>query len=174
MTLEHGKAVKYFHELMRQPAPASPVQLTPERWELRTDLIAEECKELDEAYEAGDLVAFADACADLVYVVIGTAVEAGIPFDKVFEEVHRSNMAKASKCERCRDHLGYIIDRTRDKQGEWLACPDCDGTTRIVRYREDGKVLKPEGWTPPDIQRIMEDSSGTGASAPNGVREGGS
>jgi predicted HAD superfamily Cof-like phosphohydrolase len=25
-------------------------------------------------------------------------------------------------------------------------------------YREDGKVLKPEGWTPPDIKSIIENA----------------
>jgi predicted HAD superfamily Cof-like phosphohydrolase len=32
--------------------------------------------------------------ADLVYVVIGTAIQYGIPFDAVFAEVHRANMSK--------------------------------------------------------------------------------
>jgi predicted HAD superfamily Cof-like phosphohydrolase len=24
-----------------------------------------------------------------------------------------------------------------------------------VRKREDGKILKPEGWTPPDVEGVM-------------------
>jgi predicted HAD superfamily Cof-like phosphohydrolase len=155
MTLAHGKAVKHFHQLMGQPAPDKPGLISDERWELRTDLIVEEFKEIDEAWEKGDLVALADGCADLVYVVIGMAVEFGIPFDKVFEEVNRSNMAKSSKCERCAGHVGYVVDGDK-----WAACPDCGGTQRIVKYSEAGKVLKPEGWTPPEIQRIMEEAAG--------------
>jgi len=29
-----------------------------------------------------------------------------------------------------------------------------------VLRREDGKIQKPEGWTPPDIKRILEDHNG--------------
>lgn len=62
--------------------------------ELRYDLLAEEVNELADAYEAQDLVAIADAIADIVYVLVGTALLKGIPFDEVFAEVHRSNMTK--------------------------------------------------------------------------------
>lgn len=36
----------------------------------------------------------ADALADMVYVVHGTALAYGIPLDEVLAEVHRSNMSK--------------------------------------------------------------------------------
>jgi predicted HAD superfamily Cof-like phosphohydrolase len=29
-----------------------------------------------------------------------------------------------------------------------------DGRRKVVR-REDGKILKPEGWTPPDIEGVL-------------------
>lgn len=65
---------------------------------LRKNLISEEYKELMEALDMDDgpekTVAIADAMADLLYVVNGTAVSFGIPLDDVFEEVHRSNMSK--------------------------------------------------------------------------------
>lgn len=61
---------------------------------LRCDLISEECIELGQAIEQRDIVEVADALADLLYVTIGTALEFGIPIDKVFAEVHRSNMTK--------------------------------------------------------------------------------
>jgi predicted HAD superfamily Cof-like phosphohydrolase len=44
--------------------------------------------------------------------------------NEVFEEVHRSNMAK-------------LVD------GKPLK-------------RADGKVIKPEGWTPPDIEGVIK------------------
>ena len=62
--------------------------------DLRLRLIKEEVKELKEAMEADDIVEIADAVADICYVAIGTATVKGIPFDKVFAEVHRSNMTK--------------------------------------------------------------------------------
>jgi predicted HAD superfamily Cof-like phosphohydrolase len=32
-----------------------------------------------------------------------------------------------------------------------------DKETGKVRKREDGKVLKPEGWTPPNLGRFLND-----------------
>jgi len=64
--------------------------------DLRIELLAEEVRELCEAAKAGDIVKIADGIADVAYVVIGTAVAYGIPFDAVFAEVHRSNMTKVN------------------------------------------------------------------------------
>ena len=61
---------------------------------LRMDLLDEEVSELHEAVEKGDIAKIADGIADIAYVVVGTAVAYGIPFDAVFAEVHRSNMTK--------------------------------------------------------------------------------
>ena len=82
----------------------------------------------------------ADALADLVYVIYGAALEYGIPLDRVFAEVHRSNMAK----------LG------------------ADGRPIL---REDGKILKPDGWTLPNVAAAMRESS-LAAPAPDGGRVG--
>lgn len=67
-----------------------PMRIT----ELRLDLIWEEMEELEAAAYVDDLEGIADACADLIYVVIGTAIAYGIDLNKVWEEVHRANMAK--------------------------------------------------------------------------------
>jgi len=69
--------------------------------------------------------ALSDGLADLIYVCVGCALEYGIPLDRVGDEVQRSNMAKV------------------------------DPLTGAVRRRLDGKILKPEGWTPPDIAGVM-------------------
>ncbi len=61
----------------------------------RCDLVEEEARELREAVEAGDVVATADALADLAYVVYGAALHFGIDLDRVLAEVHRSNMTKS-------------------------------------------------------------------------------
>ena len=62
--------------------------------ELRMDLIDEEYNELVDAENDGDLVAVADALADLQYVINGMALQYGIDLDACFAEVHASNMSK--------------------------------------------------------------------------------
>lgn len=61
---------------------------------LRRKLVREEFNEFLAAEDDNDLVEIADACADLLYVILGTAVSYGIPLDEIFDEVHRSNMSK--------------------------------------------------------------------------------
>jgi predicted HAD superfamily Cof-like phosphohydrolase len=87
---------------------------------LRAELIREEARETVEAIERLDIVEAIDGMCDLLVVTYGTAVEWGIDLEPFFDEVHRTNMAKAG---------GPI--------------------------RADGKQLKPEGWTPPDIAGIL-------------------
>jgi predicted HAD superfamily Cof-like phosphohydrolase len=61
---------------------------------LRVALLQEEVGEFITASEKGDLVAIADALADIAYVVYGTALTYGIDLDSALREVHRSNMSK--------------------------------------------------------------------------------
>jgi predicted HAD superfamily Cof-like phosphohydrolase len=65
-----------------------------ETFQLRWNLVQEEMDEFMTAHEGEDLVLLADAICDLVYVLVGTAVSYGIPFDRCFAEVQRSNMSK--------------------------------------------------------------------------------
>lgn len=62
--------------------------------ELRIRLINEEFIEFMGGLTTRDLVEIADGAADLVYVAVGACIAHGIPFDRVFMEVHRSNMTK--------------------------------------------------------------------------------
>jgi len=77
--------------------PGSPTASIPD-WvrDLRLALLTEEVRELYDAAMRGDIVKIADGIADVAYVVVGTAVAYGIPFDAVFAEVHRSNMTKVN------------------------------------------------------------------------------
>lgn len=61
---------------------------------VRLALIQEELAELAYAWSRTDIVEIADALADLLYTVYGTAVAIGIKIDAVFKEVHTSNMTK--------------------------------------------------------------------------------
>lgn len=120
--------VSRFHHATGEPDwhwKYKPVVPSPERVALRRQLIAEETMETLAAMDKGDLVEIADGLADSIYVLIGTALEYGIPLHKIWDEVQRSNMAKAGP----------------------------DG--KVLR-REDGKILKPLGWTPPDIKGILK------------------
>lgn len=118
--------VRAFHGVFDIPAPGIPAFPSPERVALRRDLEEEEHKELLKALDEQDIFGVADALADKIYVAIGTALEFGIPLERVWAEVQRANMAKV------------------------------DPETGTVRRREDGKVLKPKGWTPPDIKRALQ------------------
>lgn len=92
---------------------------------LRKRLIKEEYKEVRKARKARDMVGLAKEYADLIYVVLGSALQqvGKYRFAKAWMEVHRSNMAKS-----------------------------VDG--KVVK-RSDGKVFKPDGWTPPDLESII-------------------
>lgn len=60
----------------------------------RLRMMTEELGELAGAIHDDDLVGVADGLGDLLYVVVGTFLEYGMPLDAVFDEVHRSNMTK--------------------------------------------------------------------------------
>lgn len=84
--------VRQFHELFGQSDAPAP-DITKHR-ELRVRLIEEEFDELYDALNGNDVIGVADSLADLMYVVIGSALQWGIPLERVFAEVHRSNMTK--------------------------------------------------------------------------------
>lgn len=86
--------VKEFHEAFGAPVGTEPHFVLGDRLDLRLALIDEELGEVIEAIKNDDLENFAKELADLVYVVNGLAVEAGIDLDKVGTAVHESNMSK--------------------------------------------------------------------------------
>jgi predicted HAD superfamily Cof-like phosphohydrolase len=96
---------------------------------MRLSLILEEVKEYVEALSEGDLVEVADALADLVYVTYGAAIEHGINLDEVIEEVHRSNLSKLHH------------------------------ETNEPIYREDGKVLKGENYSAPNVEKVLKNQN---------------
>jgi len=61
---------------------------------LRAHLVVEECGELLSAMSTRDEVQTLDALADLLYVLLGTAVTFDLPIGPAFIEVHASNMTK--------------------------------------------------------------------------------
>lgn len=119
-------SVRYFHQVYGQLINEAPVLPDEKTRNLRKNLLKEEYEEYLEGEQNNDLVEIADALADMIYIICGTAVSYGIPLQKVFEEVHRSNLSKL-------DNNGKPI------------------------YREDGKILKSEFYTPPDVKGIIDE-----------------
>jgi len=113
-----------FHRSFGQRVGRLPELPSEAERALRVKLLAEEYYEYKDAENNNDIVEIADALADIIYIACGTAVSYGIPLDKIFEEVHNSNMAK-------------LVD------GKPLR-------------REDGKILKPAGWQPPNVKNILD------------------
>jgi predicted HAD superfamily Cof-like phosphohydrolase len=88
-------------------------------------LIDEEVAELEEAVMANDKVEQLDALIDILVVTMGAVRAGGFDGEGAWKEVMDTNFAK--------------ID------------PD----TGKVRKREDGKVLKPEGWKAPELAQFV-------------------
>jgi predicted HAD superfamily Cof-like phosphohydrolase len=87
--------VAEFHRAFGLPVRDEPdIDIPTAEAELRIRLIHEEVVEVETAIANRDIANLAGELADLVYVVIGTALQYGIPFDQVFAEVHRANMSK--------------------------------------------------------------------------------
>lgn len=119
--------VAEFHRAFKIPQEQSPTIPAPARCELRFNLLQEELNEFKEAYEAGDLVEVADALVDLQYILFGSVLEFGLQ-DKFAELFEEVQRSNMSKL---------------DDNGQPI-------------YREDGKVLKSENWSPPSLQPILE------------------
>jgi predicted HAD superfamily Cof-like phosphohydrolase len=95
------------------------------QFDLYTKLIEEEFKELGVAVDNVDRVETLDALIDIVVVTIGALHSMGADVEGAWKEVMSTNFAK--------------IDKETGK----------------VRKREDGKVLKPTGWVPPDLKPFV-------------------
>lgn len=93
--LDTGAAVAEFHRAFNLPVRQSPsAEIDDDLAKLRIALLEEEVGEFVAASEKADLIGIADALADIVYVIYGTALTYGIDLDSVLREVHRSNMSK--------------------------------------------------------------------------------
>jgi len=97
-----------------------------DQYALYLSLIEEESRELDHAFANNDRVEQLDALIDILVVTIGAIHSGGFDAEGAWKEVMRTNFAK--------------IDKETGK----------------VRKREDGKVLKPVGWTPPELGQFVK------------------
>lgn len=94
MSKDWYRDIDDFHKALghhRSPCPCTP---PPSVRDLRINLIREEITETLAALEASNLEALADGIADSIVVLLGTAVSYGIDMRPIWDEVHRTNMAK--------------------------------------------------------------------------------
>ena len=89
-------------------------------------LIEEEAEELNQAIIDKNKVEMLDALIDMIVVTIGAIHSMGADAEGAWREVMNTNFAK--------------IDKETGK----------------VRKREDGKVLKPLGWVPPNLEPFVK------------------
>lgn len=156
MRVAPDDATREFHEAFKLPVHFDARVLEGDELEFRRRLITEEYEELMEALDGIDLAHQMKEAADLVYVLFGWDQHTGNRLAEVFAEVHKSNMSKLWDCEEC-DGIGQ---RECGEGFECLfehfwPCDNCNGTGKVVRYREDGKVLKPPTYVSPDLSHLV-------------------
>ena len=96
-------------------------KFSEKQYSMYIKLIDEEHQDLLEATLAEDRVEQLDALIDILVVTIGAIHSMGADAEGAWKEVMKTNFAKV------------------------------DSETGKVRKREDGKVLKPIGWKPPEL-----------------------
>lgn len=97
-----------------------------ENTSLYHNLIVEEYSEFIAARNTKDEAEQLDACMDMIWVILGFCHMKGYDVQGAWDEVLKTNMAKV------------------------------DPVTGKVRRRADGKILKPEGWMPPDMSKFIK------------------
>ena len=128
MTLEETiQAVETFHNAFGIANNEKPtVDLSENDIKLRHRLMHEENEEYLEAAENGDLVEVADALGDMLYILCGTILKHGMQH-KIAEVFQEIQRSNMSKL-------------------------DADGKPI---YREDGKVMKSDLYSKPNIKDIL-------------------
>ena len=127
MALDRLAAVKEFRQAADQPIRTEPTLDIPhEEKVLAISLIAEELKELADAIDEDNLIEVADAFGDLQVVVEQLGPTFGIDGNRVFAEVHRSNMSKVDPA-----------------------------TGKMPKNPETGKAMKGPNYFKPDIAAVL-------------------
>ena len=147
--------VAAFHRTFQHPVLEEPQIPSPERAQLRVNLLQEELDEFRQAIQAGDLVEAADALCDLQYVLAGAILEFGLgeKFPELFAEVQRSNMSKACKSEE--EALAtqrYYLERDGTESYVKKA-----GDLWLVFRKGDNKTLKSVNYSPARLKELLAD-----------------
>lgn len=86
--------VRMFHEKFSMMVHKHPTHLTTRKLHERVACMQEELDEFEDAIHNQDMAKLADALVDLVYFAKGTAVQMGLPWRQLWNEVQRANMDK--------------------------------------------------------------------------------
>lgn len=108
-----------------QVDPGSPTIPEWKVTDLRIRLLKEELEEYREAVHRGDTVEVLDALCDLAYVLMGTALAHG---------------------------MGDVFDKAFAEVHRSNMSKFPGG---VVTMRPDGKVIKPESWSPPKLEQFV-------------------
>jgi predicted HAD superfamily Cof-like phosphohydrolase len=99
-----------FRKKLKLPMSGVPTFLSPEETSYFARFILEELSEYMRACEEQDLTSAADGLADLMYVTLGCAHAMGLPFDEIFDVVHKCNMQKVPASDEWRSLRGKQYD----------------------------------------------------------------
>lgn len=160
--------VLLFHKTFGHPILPKPTIPSPERQVLRNKLIRDEwLEELDPAWaelaklkkleDQGKpidpttaLAEFGDAIVDVIYYLIGTAHEYGIPLQQIWDAVQQANMSKLWTGDEVDSFImpsGWRYNAAKEPISSDRRC--------YIMYDETGKVRKPPSWKEPDIKAII-------------------
>ena len=122
-----AQQVRSFQKASGQVVNKKPTNLEVKEVQLRYDLMREENIEYQDAGLSKNKVEILDACADQLYILLGTINAHGLQdlIGPAFELVHKNNMTKVGP----------------------------DG--KVLR-NPDGKILKPEGFVPVDLTTLFK------------------
>lgn len=118
--------VRLFQNFFKVPMAVQPSLLSEELFRFRAKFLHEEVMEFVQGHNAQNLCDAADALIDLAYVLHGTALMMGLPWDALWREVHHKNMKKVRVTRVDESKRGSIYD-----------------------------IKKPKEWTPPDHTKIL-------------------
>lgn len=144
MGLTNYGDVHLFHRKMGLLHPKTSQLLEYDLWSQRLDFMQEELAELDIAYAEQDLAKVFDGLLDLVYVVMGTGVMMGLPWQAGWDAVQYANMRKERDPSQDTEHHKGVI-----KPPGW-APPDLK--TVLDRYVKVTKIAELYGAGPDQMR----------------------
>ena len=115
-----------FNQAFEIPKLEQPGLSDSNQIELRIKLLTEEVQEYAAAARAGDMVEILDALADIGYILAGTIINHGM------QDIYDDAFDEVH-----RSNMAKLVDGK-------------------VHRRDDGKVMKPEGWQPPNLSQFLE------------------
>jgi len=124
------KAITNFNKDVKtfmKAAGQTTTEVNQPQSDLYYNLIKEEIAELHTSMDIGDKPEIIDACFDSIWVILGYMNSLGLDVDGIWKEGAANNLIKIDK------------------------------ETGLVTKRADGKILKPETWTPPNFQQFVKE-----------------